>query len=311
MSLELVLGISILLVGLTVVGAGVVVPRHAVLEDPAEYLRSLADVPDEADDFQQLLAAPFWSRVLRPIANHMVALLSTVLPSNYRESIRHKLALSGLSGRYRPEEIVVVQVLAAGGALVAALALAGSGATPPGLVLVLLFALPFMAAVVPQAMLNRKVAERKGDLLRDLPDTIDLLAISVEAGMGFEGALAVVCDHFDSALSEELSRTLKEMELGLPRRDALQNLKRRTEVPELSNFVLAIVQADALGMPIGRVLKTQAEEMRKRRRQWAREKAAKLPIKILFPLVLLIFPPIFVVVLGPAASTISQLFNNS
>lgn len=95
------------------------------------------------------------------------------------------------------------------------------------------------------------------------------------------------------------------MELGLPRREALQNLKRRTEVPELSNFVLALTQADALGMPIGRVLKTQAGEMRLKRRQWAREKAATLPVKIMFPLVLFIFPPLFVVVLGPAASSIS------
>jgi tight adherence protein C len=114
-----------------------------------------------------------------------------------------------------------------------------------------------------------------------------------------------VCEHFESPRAEEFSRTLKEMELGLPRREALQNLKRRTEVPELSNFVLALTQADALGMPIGRVLKTQAGKMRLKRRQWAREKAAKLPVKIMFPLVLFIFPPLFVVVLGPAEASIS------
>ena len=95
--------------------------------------------------------------------------------------------------------------------------------------------------------------------------------------MGFEGAIAIVCQHFNSPLAEEFARTLHEMELGLPRRDAFQNLKRRTEVPELSNLVLALLQADALGIPIGRVLKTQAGEMRMKRRQWAREKAAKLP----------------------------------
>jgi tight adherence protein C len=98
------------------------------------------------------------------------------------------------------------------------------------------------------------------------------------------------------------------MELGLPRREALQNLKRRTEVPELSTFVLALTQADALGMPVGRVLKTQADEMRSKRKQWAREKAAKLPVKILFPLVLFIFPSIFVVVLGPAGAQIGSAF---
>ena len=108
--------------------------------------------------------------------------------------------------------------------------------------------------------------------------------------MGFEGALAIVCQHFNSPLAEEFARTLHEMELGLPRRDAFQNLKRRTEVPELSNFVLALLQADALGIPIGRVLKTQAGEMRMKRRQWAREKAAKLPVKMLFPLVAVRLP---------------------
>jgi tight adherence protein C len=141
-----------------------------------------------------------------------------------------------------------------------------------------------------------------------MPDTLDLLAISVEAGVGFEGALAVVCENFDSPLADEFSRTLREMELGLSRREALQNMKRRTEVPELSNFVLALTQADALGMPIGRVLKVQADEMRTRRQQWAREKAAKLPVKILFPLILFIFPAIFVVVLGPAAAEIGKAF---
>ena len=115
-----------------------------------------------------------------------------------------------------------------------------------------------------------------------------------------------MCQHFDSPLADEFARTLREMELGLPRREALQNLKQRTEVPELSNFVLTLIQADALGMPIGRVLKTQAAEMRLKRRPWAREKAAKLPVKILFPLVLFIFPAMFVVLLGPAAISIAQ-----
>ena len=141
-----------------------------------------------------------------------------------------------------------------------------------------------------------------------MPDILDLLAISVEAGVGFEGALEVVCENFDSPLAMEFSRTLKEMELGLSRKEALQNLKRRTDVPELSNFILAITQADALGMPLGRVLHTQAGELRKKRRQWAREKAGKLPVKIMFPLVLFIFPAILVVILGPSFSSVMNGF---
>jgi tight adherence protein C len=135
---------------------------------------------------------------------------------------------------------------------------------------------------------------------------LDLLAISVEAGVGFEGAVEVVTRHFDGPLASEFARTLQEMELGLPRREALQNLKRRTEVPELSNFVLILVQADALGMSIGRVLRSQAEEMRLKRRAWARERAARLPVKILVPLTLFILPALFVVILGPAAINISK-----
>ena len=158
----------------------------------------------------------------------------------------------------------------------------------------------------PVAWLRRKQDERQASIRRDLPDVLDLLAISVEAGVGFEGAIEVVTRHFDGPLATEFGRTLQEMELGLPRKDALQNLKRRTEVPELSNFVLILVQADALGMPIGRVLRTQAEEMRLKRRQWAREKAAKLPVKILVPLTLFILPALFVVILGPAAMSIAK-----
>ncbi|MFP5375839.1 MAG: type II secretion system F family protein, partial [Acidimicrobiia bacterium] len=154
--------------------------------------------------------------------------------------------------------------------------------------------------------LARKVQERKGAILNELPDVVDLLAISVEAGVGFEGALEIVCRHFDSPLAQELSRTLKEMELGLSRREALQNLKRRTEVPDLSNFVLALTQADALGMPIGRILHTQATEMRSKRRARAREKAARLPVKLLCPLILFIFPAVLVVILGPAMVSVAR-----
>ena len=163
-----------------------------------------------------------------------------------------------------------------------------------------------MGVFAPVAWLRRKQDERQGSIKRDLPDVLDLLAISVEAGVGFEGAVEVVTRHFDSPLATEFTRTLQEMELGLPRRDALQNLKRRTEVPELSNFVLILVQADALGMPIGRVLRTQAVEMRLKRRAWAREKAARLPVKILVPLTLFILPALFVVILGPAVMSIAK-----
>jgi tight adherence protein C len=152
------------------------------------------------------------------------------------------------------------------------------------------------------------VTERREQIFKDLPDALDLMVIGMEAGITFDGALQVVAEHLDSPLGQELGRTLAEMELGLSRRDALQNLKRRADVPEVASVVVALLQADALGMSVSRVLRVQAAEMRAKRRQWAREKAGKLPVKILFPLVVFIFPPVLVVILGPAFSDIRGLF---
>jgi tight adherence protein C len=288
--------------------AGVMQRSAAPVNDPEAYLRSLDDEYVETDEFQQLLAEPFLSRVLRPLGSRALSSIAGLLPLNYRDDIRQKLVYAGWAARYRPEEIISAQVLLAGVMLASTLGYIALASPSTGVALILLVGMPAIGAMYPSVRLNRQVRERHDALLKDLPDTLDLMAISVEAGVGFEGALGIVCEHFDSPLAEEFSRTLKEMELGLPRRDALQNLKKRTEVPELSNFVLALTQADALGMPIGRVLKTQATEMRTKRRQWAREKAAKLPVKILFPLILFIFPPVFVIVLGPAAAKIGAVF---
>jgi len=299
-----VLAVALAAAGLVAIVAGLQGRAAPLTSDAEAYLRSLDHSVEEADEFAQLLKVPFITRVLRPIGARTAGLFAGLLPGNYREQIHLKLVHAGISGQFRAEEIVTGQALAAALGLLVALGLNALRDAPGSQELLVLLLLPAAGVLLPAAWLNRKVAERRDAILRDLPDTLDLLAISVEAGVGFEGALAIVCEHFHSPLADEFSRTLKEMELGLPRREALQNLKRRTEVPELSNFVLALTQADALGMPIGRVLKTQATEMRMKRRQWAREKAAKLPVKIMFPLVLFIFPPVFIVVLGPAFSEI-------
>ncbi len=295
--------------GAVLVYAGMANRNAVAVDDPEAYLRSLDYDYEDTDEFQQLLAEPFLSRVLRPLGSRALGSIAALLPTNYRDGIRQKLVFAGLAGRYRPEEIITAQVLLAAVGFALGLAYAVLATPSTGVALILLVGLPAIGAAYPNVRLSSAMRTRQEQLLKDLPDTLDLLAISVEAGVGFEGALGIVCEHFDSPLADEFSRTLKEMELGLPRRDALQNLKKRTEVPELSNFVLALTQADVLGMPIGRVLKTQATEMRSKRRQWAREKAAKLPVKILFPLILFIFPPVFVIVLGPAAAQIGRSFH--
>lgn len=269
--------------------------------DAGRYLQELDEDSGIIDEYDRKLAEPFAVRLMHPLGQ-VFGSVAKLTPRNYVESVHKKLLHAGMANSIRAEELVVGQavltaLLTLGGILWAVL-----GSASPKSTLLVLILMPTIGLLVPSAWLTRKVNERQGAILKDLPDTLDLLAISVEAGMGFEGALDIVCQHFSSPIAEEFHRTLREMELGLPRRDAFQNLKRRTEVPELSNFVLALLQADALGIPIGRVLRTQATEMRAKRRQWAREKAAKLPVKMLIPLTLFIFPAIMIVVLGPAAS---------
>lgn len=291
--------------GVTVAAVGMVRLRRPSLA-VGDYLRDLDGPPgaDGADAYERQLAEPFFVRVVRPITGAMADRVRQLAPSHYLETTHRKLLLGGLTATMRAEEFVTAQVVATGVLTVSSLGYVLLAQPPVRMALLLLILAPMVGLLGPPAWLSRKVGERQGAILRDLPDTLDLLAISVEAGMGFEGALAIVCQHFDSPLATEFARTLREMELGLPRKEAFTNLKRRTDVPELSNLVLALLQADALGIPIARVLKTQAHEMRNKRRQWAREKAGKLPVKMLFPLVLFVFPSILIVILGPAAGGI-------
>jgi tight adherence protein C len=305
-----------LLVGLLMAASGAAVAITALRPPPADgdidaeaVLAELAGPNDDEpvlDEFTARLHQPVMTRVFRPMGRQMAGKVSGFLPHKRIEELRQKLLVAGLSTVIGPEEFVVLQSVGAGVGLLIGLIM-GRLAGEHGLGAIRLIAIAVaMGLFGPVAWLKRKRDERQTSIRQDLPDILDLMAISVEAGVGFEGAIEVVTRHFESPLSTELGRTLREMELGLPRREALQNLKRRTEVPELSNFVLILVQADALGMPIGRVLRTQAVEMRSKRRQWAREKAGKLPVKMLLPLTLFILPALFVVVLGPAAISLTH-----
>lgn len=260
-----------------------------------------------ADRFESdRLSRPLAERIVNPIVDRVVSVTSAVTPSDQRIRVRTALAQAGLDGQHRPEDVLALQAIGAvAGTILGALVLA-SGLLPVSLGLVVLVLLVFVGAAGPMGWLKRRVEERQDVIRQDLPDMLDLLAITVEAGVGLEGAMTVVSERLDSPLAAEMTRTLREMELGLNRRDALTNLRQRSPSSELSAFVHALIQADALGMPLTKVLKVQASEMRVKRRQWAREKAAKLPVKILIPLVLCIFPAVLVVVLGPAFSQIGK-----
>ncbi len=300
---------TVLTMGIAMAAVGAVLVARAIRPQAIDAGAVLADLETDTtllDEFSSRLREPLVNRLLRPLATSVAERIGGFLPRRRAEQLRHKLLVAGVSVKLGPEEFVVIQGVGLGAGILLGLFLGKSSGYSGFGLLRMVALLGAMGVFAPVAWLRRKRDERQASIKRDLPDVLDLLAISVEAGVGFEGAVEVVTRHFVSPLATEFSRTLQEMELGLPRRDALQNLKRRTEVPELSNFVLILVQADALGMPIGRVLRSQAVEMRLKRRQWAREKAAKLPVKILMPLTLFILPALFVVILGPAAMSISK-----
>jgi tight adherence protein C len=153
-----------------------------------------------------------------------------------------------------------------------------------------------------------KARSRRERIKADLPDALDLLAVSVEAGLGFDGAIAKLTEHMDGPLAEEFGLTLGEMRIGESRQDALKRLSDRADTPELSSFTRAIIQADQLGTSLGRILRVQAADSRLRRQAAAEERAMKAPIKMLFPTVLFIFPAIFLVILGPAFMNIEKIF---
>ena len=274
--------------------------------DAAAVLAELDGMEVRLDEYTERMSLPLSARILAPLGGRFGRIVQSILPSNYVDSLRRRIMLAGLAERIRPEEFLVIQIVSTvfGVGLGYLMGSMLGFSTTGTLRLAAFFGI--IGAVFPGSRLGSKRQARQASIRRDLPDVLDLLVISVEAGVGLEGAIEVVGKHFDSPLAHELNRMLREMELGVPRRTALQNLRRRADLPEVSNFVLSLIQADGLGMPLGRVLRAQANEMRSKRRQWAREKAAKLPVKILFPMFLFIFPALFVVVLGPAVSSIME-----
>jgi tight adherence protein C len=162
--------------------------------------------------------------------------------------------------------------------------------------------------LLPDATLSRRIRARQKDILLALPSALDLLTISVEAGLGFDAALGRVCDKYRNALASEFNQVLNEIRLGRPRIEALDDMARRNKVDELNGFIQAIIQSEQLGVGIANVLRIQSEEIRRRRRQRAEETGQKAPLKMLFPMACCIFPTLFVVLLGPAALQVLQEF---
>jgi tight adherence protein C len=246
----------------------------------------------------------FKERALVPLADRLARAALRVTPQASMESVGLKLLRAGLGRKVSPTAFLASKAGLALGAFLLALVAAGPAAR--GMLLGFVFAAA--AFMLPDIFLTFRTRGRKETLSAELPDTLDLLAVSVEAGLGFDAAISKVNEHMDGPLSEEFAMALGEMRIGESRQNALQKMVRRVDTPEFSAFVRAVIQADQLGISLGRILKVQAEDSRTRRQLAAEEKAQKAPIKMLFPTVFFIFPALFVVVLGPALLNIGKIF---
>jgi tight adherence protein C len=269
-------------------------------------LSNFAERPRTLEELE--LEQPFSERVLKPVIAGVTRFLGKLTPAQGMDKVRHQLILAGNPYNMGTSEFMgartmaMVMLGAAGFGLAVLL-----GAPPLGLI-----AYPFVLAlagyILPVFWLGSRVKKRKKIILKTLPDAIDLMTISVEAGLAFDGAMARVAEKWDNALSAEFQKALSEMRVGTTKRDALHELAYRTGVPDLSTFVASIIQADQLGVSIAKVLRIQSEQMRVRRRQRAEEQAHKAPVLMMIPMVFLIFPATYIVILGPAVPKIMSAF---
>ncbi len=252
----------------------------------------------------QELAPSFFDRVIRPFLQFLSKVSRRVSPSGLNTKIKHNLIVAGNPRDLDVDKFLSIKALCSLSIMVILVFI--------GLIRFSFSARSFWASIVlvivafflPDIWLHRKVVERQKAMRVALPDTLDLLTISVEAGLGFDSALTKVVGSTSGPLAEEFYRMLQEIQLGTSRNQAFRNLGERTGIPELDSFIIAMLQADIFGISIGKVLRIQAQEMRIKRRQKAEEIAMKSPVKIVFPLILCIFPALLVVVLGPAAISI-------
>jgi tight adherence protein C len=270
-------------------------------------------VGDTADSIANLrneqLRRSALERLVLPFAGKVISSITRLTPLDLYGRVNRLIVLAGNPPAFTAERIVAFKIVFAIVGLVVGLMLAPllpftSFVLKVGTVALL----TLTGYTVPSAAIAARASKRQKEIRKALSDTMDLLTISVEAGLGFDAALGQVVRNVPGPLSEEVSRMLQEMQIGVTRTEALRHLTDRTEVPELDGFVLSMIQADKYGVGIAKVLRAQAQELRQKRRQRAEETAQKIPLKLLFPMIFMVLPALFIVILGPGAIKVYESF---
>jgi tight adherence protein C len=257
---------------------------------------------------QALLERSAQERAVKPLFSGLIGVARRLTPVSWVEALEQRISLAGRPNAWPIERVLVVKVLLGIVFFLLGFMLFADQRTFGWLLIwVGVSALGYFA---PDLLLHSQAQKRQDTLGKELPDTLDQMTIAVEAGLGFESAMARAGQTGDGPLAQELVRTLQEIQVGVPRGRALRNLADRTDQADLRHFVLAVIQAESYGIPVADVLRTQAKEQRVKRRQRAEEHAMKIPVKIVFPVLLCILPTLFIVILGPAAIQISRTLLN-
>ena len=235
-------------------------------------------------------------RVLRPLLHSLGGTARRISPAGMVEALERRVELAGVG--WPVDRFLILKVAGGGGLLIAGLVYASASGSSMGLLVAIIAAV--VGYLGPDVVLSRMAAARQLTITNQLPDALDQLTICVEAGLGFDAAMARTAKSGHGPLFQEITRLLQDLRVGVPRTEALNALLGRTDVPELRQFVHAVIQAETYGVPVSRVLRAQATEQREKRRFRAEERAMKLPVKVIFPLVFCILPVLFIVVISPA-----------
>ncbi len=303
--------VPIIIIGVVIVAGALVFVLRARRAGSSggieDRLNELAALGQTATLEELELSQPFTQRVVLPMIEGLSKMAQRFTPQNTLEQSRHQIELAGMSHKLKPTQMLGIR-MAAGIGLGVVATFVGFSA---GLELYQKILAPVVGLVMgytfPGIWLGSKISARQKEVIKALPDALDLLTICVEAGLGFDAAMAKVAEKWDNELSLAFSRAVQEMQLGKLRREALRDMANSMDVPDTTSFVAAIIQADTLGVSMAKVMRIQSDTMRMKRRQRAEEKARQAPVKMMIPLVFFIFPTILIVLLGPAFLQIKDI----
>jgi tight adherence protein C len=296
--IAIVIGL-VIIAGLVYIGLREDRDRDPLQERLAQYAER--DIPQSLEEIE--LSLSFQDRVLIPMLRQIAAITVRFTPEKQLEEARRLIELSGMAGSLEPTSFFALRIVATVGlgllAFMVFFVFSASTAATQAFLYTIGGAL--LGYFFPLLWIRGKISRRQENIQRALPDALDLLVICVDAGLGFDMAMGKVYEKWDNELAIAFGRVLREIQLGKQRREAMKDMADRMDVPDVTSFTAAVIQADQLGVSMAQILRVQSDQMRVKRRQRAQEKAHQAPVKMMIPMVLLIFPSIWIVLLGPAA----------